>query len=213
MRRALPVALLVAFAPLHAATPDPLAEARAAIGSCIQRLDPTQDIGYDRIAARCPDLARVLERSGFEQWLPQGWKEARNNLSAGSLTELASVVERESATRAGARTPRVERLNEVLAGLGKQREEGAGPWARCKRWLRNLVERPDGRTRDGWFDRMGSRVGISDAIAEIVTYVSLGAMVVLALVVVLNEMKAAGLLGRRGRREAGEAQRGAVATL
>jgi hypothetical protein len=212
MRRALPVALLFCFAPLYAADPDPLAEARAAIESCTQRLDPVQDIGYDRIAARCPDLARVLERSELEDWLPQGWKEARNNLSAGSLTELAAVAERELATRTSARTPRVERLNQVLAGLGSQREEGVGVWAKFKRWLRNLVEQPDSRTREGWFDRMVSRVGISDAIAEVITYIALGAMVVLALIVVLNELKAAGLLGRRHRPEAGAAKPGADAT-
>jgi hypothetical protein len=211
MRGALLVALLLCFAPLYAASPDPLAEARAAIASCTQRLDPPQDIGYDRIAARCPDLARVLERSEFEQWLPQGWKEARNNLSAGSLTELAAVVEREHSTRASARTPRVERLNEVLAGLGSQREEGTGAWARFKRWLRGLTEQTEGQSSAGWFDRMVSRVGISDAIVEIITYVALGAMVVLALIVVLNELKAAGLLGRRDRGETTGKNQGAEA--
>lgn len=211
MRRALLVALLLCFAPLHAATSDPLAEARAVITSCTQRLDPAQDVGYDRIAARCPDLARVLERSEFEEWLPRGWKEARNNLSAGSLTELASLVERELSTRASARTPRVERLNEVLAGLGSQREEGSGAWARFKRWLRSLTEQPQGQNA-GWFDRMVSRVGISDAVVEIVTYVALGAMVVLAVIVVLNELKAAGLLGRRGRDEAAGPHGGADET-
>jgi hypothetical protein len=197
MRRALLVALLFSFSPLHAADSDPLAEARAAITSCTQRLDPQQDVGYDRIALRCPDLARVLERSEFDEWLPQGWKEARNNLSAGSLTELASVLERELATEATSRTPRVERLNEVLAGLGPNRDESGGVWARFKRWLRNLLQQQDGQTREGWFDRMVSRAGISDAIVEVITYIALAAMVVLAFVVVLNELKAAGLLGRR----------------
>ena len=46
---------------------------------------------------------------------------------------------------------------------------------------------------------MVHRVGLSDAIGEIVTYVALGAMVLLALIVVLNELKAAGLLGRRAK--------------
>jgi hypothetical protein len=210
MRRALLVALLVCFAPLPAVSQDSLAQARASIESCTARLDPAQDIGYDRIAARCPDLARVLERSEFEEWLPQGWKEARNNLSAGSLTELAAVVERELSTRASSRTPRVERLNQVLAGLGPQREEGTGAWARFKRWLRGLMEQPD-QSRAGWFDRMVSRVGISDAIAEVISYIALGAMVVLALFVVFNELKAAGLLGRRGRSEAAEKKQGAGA--
>lgn len=199
MRRALPVALLLCCSPLHADTSDSLADARAAIDACTKRLDPAQDIGYDRVAARCPDLARVLERSEFEEWLPQGWNEARNNLSSGSLTELGALIERELSIQASSRTPRVERLNEVLAGLGAQREEGTGAWARFKRWLRNLLERPEGMGGEGWFGRMVSRAGISDAIVELITYVALGAMVLLALVVVANELKAAGLLGRRNR--------------
>jgi hypothetical protein len=42
-------------------------------------------------------------------------------------------------------------------------------------------------------------VGISDAIVEVISYIALGAMVVLSGVVVLNELRAAGLLGRRGK--------------
>src|SRR5688572_9360133 len=164
MRRLLCAALLVFITPLQAAGPDSLAAAREAIDACTKRLDPDVDIGYERVAARCPGLERALERSGFEQWLPQGWKESRNNLSSGSLTELRAVVERELATRATTRTPRVERLNEVLAGLGNQRVESTGTWSRFKKWLRDLVERPDRDERAGWFDRMVSRVGISDAI-------------------------------------------------
>ncbi len=211
MRWILRAALLICIAPLPAVGQsgsqsgsqgvgnDSLAAARSAIEACTQRLDPQVDIGYDRIAARCPDLARTLERSELEEWLPAGWKEARNNLSAGSLRELRAVVQRELETRPGARTPRVERLNEVLASLGKQREAGGGAWSRFKKWLRELMVRRDGEDRAGWFDRLVSRVGISDAIVEVLSYVALGAMVVLSGVVVLNELKAAGLLGRRGK--------------
>jgi hypothetical protein len=199
MRRFLCAALFIVFSPLPAVGQDSLAAASSAIDACTQRLDSEVDIGYERIAARCPDLARTLERSEFEQWLPAGWKESRNNLSAGSLRELRAVVGRELATRPSARTPRVERLNEVLASLGEQREEGGGTWSRFKKWLRELMDRRDRQDRAGWFDRMVSRVGISDAIAEVISYIALGAMVVLALIVVLNELKAAGLLGRRSK--------------
>jgi hypothetical protein len=209
MRLRLCAVLLLFTVPLHAAEADPLATARAAIDSCLSRLDAQVDIGYDRIAARCPDLARALEQSGFAQWLPQGWKEARNNLSAGSLSELRTVVGREIATRATARTPRVERLSEILSTLGDTRAQGTGTWSRFKKWLRNLMERRDRAENEDWFDRVVSRVGVSEAIVEIITYVALGAMVMLAVMVVLNELRAAGLLGRRarGRRsdeEAGE---------
>src|SRR5262245_54680610 len=120
MRWLLCAALLVLIAPLRAAEPP---DASVAISACIPRLDAELDVGFERIAARCPDLARALEQSDFAQWLPQGWKESRNNLSVGSLTELRALVARERATRAAAHTPRVEHLRGVLATLGNQHAE------------------------------------------------------------------------------------------
>lgn len=211
MRRLLCAALLVFIAPLQAAEPDSLAAVRKAIEVCTPRLDAQVDVGYERVAALCPDLARTLERSGVEQWLPRGWKETRNNLSVGSLNELRAVVERELATPAPVHKPRVERLNEVLVSLGDQHRQGNGTWLRFKKWLRDLIDRRDRAENEDWFDHMASRVGISDAIVEVVTYVALGAMVVLALIVVLNELKAAGLLGRRARAAADENARNLLA--
>ncbi len=197
MRQLLCAVVLLLIAPLQAAEPDPLAAARKAIDECTPRLDPQADVGYDRIAARCPNLGSALERSGIEEWLPQGWKEVRNNLSVGSLTELRSLLGRELAAQPSQRKPRVEKLDEVLAGLGDQHRTSNGTWLRFKRWLRELLEQRDREHREDWFDRMVHRVGLSQAIGEVVTYLSLGAMVVLALGVILNELKAAGLLGRR----------------
>ena len=190
---------------------DPYTAARAAIDACISQLDAQVDVGYDRIAARCPSLARTLEQSVFAQWLPQGWKESRNNLSAGSLAELRTVMERERTTQATSRAPRVERLGEILATLGDQRAQGTGAWSRFKRWLRELMERQDRPEGEGWFDHMVSRVGISEVIVEIITYICLGAVVVLALIVVFNELRAAGWLGGRARAPRGEEEAGALA--
>ena len=199
MRHLLCAALLVLVAPLQAAESDSRSAARNAIDQCTPRLDTQVDVGFDRIAARCPGLAQALEQSGVEQWLPRGWKETRNNLSAGGLTELRSLVDRELATHATARKPRAEKLGEVLAGLGAQRRASNGTWMRFRKWLRELLERRDREDREGWFDHMVHKVGLPDAIGEILTYVSLGAMVLLAFIVVLNELRAAGLLGRRAR--------------
>ncbi|MEJ1966032.1 MAG: hypothetical protein WDO56_32570 [Gammaproteobacteria bacterium] len=204
MRRILCAALLILIAPLQAAEPDSLAAVSRAIDACAPRLDAQVDVGYDRVAARCPDLARALEQSGVEQWLPQGWKETRNNLSVGSLREMRAVVERELATQPPTHKPRVERLDEVLVSLGDTHRQDNGTWRRFRKWLRDLIDRRDRADNEDWFDQMVSRTGVSDAIVEIVTYVALGAMVVLALIIVLNELKAAGLLGRRARTAADE---------
>jgi hypothetical protein len=202
--RTLAALLVVTMAPLASAADSPT----VAIDKCIAQLDPEVDVGYERIAAICPRLAQTLEQSGFAQWLPLGWKESRNNLSAGSLAELRAVVERELATRPAARVPNVEHLNNVLAGLGNQHVQTSGAWARFKKWLRDLMARRERPTDQNWFDRMVSRGGVSAAVGEVLTYIALGAVVVLALIVVFNELKAAGLLGRRktaGNEESGGA--------
>jgi hypothetical protein len=193
--RTLAALLVVTMAPLAGAADSPT----VALDNCIMQLDPEVDVGYERIAAICPRLAQALEQSGFAQWLPLGWKESRNNLSAGSLVELRAVVERELATRPAARVPNVEHLNNVLAGLGNQPVQTSGAWGRFKKWLRDLMDRRERPTDENWFDRMVSRGGVSAAVGEVLTYIALGAVVVLALIVVFNELKAAGLLGRRKR--------------
>src|SRR5262249_1426397 len=116
---ALPMLLAIPFAAAQGGGENIAPDALAALDSCIPRLDPTLDVGFERIAARCPDLARHLERSGWAAWLPRGWKEARNDLSAGSLAELRTLVARELVAQSGAGPqPDVAHLNEVLLELG-----------------------------------------------------------------------------------------------
>jgi hypothetical protein len=197
------LAALVMAAPLAqaaAAQPDPL----AAIDTCIARLDRELDVGYERIAARCPGLTGALEQSGWAPWLPRGWKEPRNDLSAGSLAELRASVQRELAPRAGARTLEVQRLNGVLAAVGDASQQTSSVWSRFKQWLRTLFERPDEPSDAGGFSRLLDQLGVSGAVIEIVTYVLLGAVVALAGLIVYNELRAAGVLRGRARGSGGD---------
>jgi hypothetical protein len=194
--------LLAAFTGARAEPPD----AVAAIDTCIARLDPQIDVGYERIARRCPDLAPALEKSGWAAWLPQGWKESRNDLSAGSLKELQALVTRELATHATTRTPRVQKLKEILTDLGATGQERSSAWTRFKKWVRSFFERAGQETPDGWLSRLVSRVGVSGAVIEVVTYIALALVVALAGFIVFNEVRIAGIFRRRdGTREgAGE---------
>src|SRR5262245_30678106 len=119
------LAVLIVTGSTAALAQEPDAAALAAIDSCVARLDPELDVGFDRIAARCPELARTLEHSGWAAWLPRGWKESRNDLSAGSLTELRAVVIRELRPPQVARTPQVARLHEILAEMGQTPAAGS----------------------------------------------------------------------------------------
>src|ERR1700744_3778047 len=94
------------------------AQALPEVNQCVARLDPAVDVGYERIAARCPELARALEQGEWAAWLPRGWNESGNDLSAGSLTELREVVRRESAVAPHGRSPEVQHLRSVVDAMG-----------------------------------------------------------------------------------------------
>jgi hypothetical protein len=179
-------------------------KAFAAIDACIPRLDPVVDIGYEKIAARCPDLAPTLEQTGWAAWLPEGWQDSRNDLSSGSLAELRTLVDAELRNETLARAPRVEKLNEILADLGPASVDRSGLWARFKQWVRNIFEPGTDERDDGWFSRMRSRIGLSQTVIELLTYVSLGLIVALAALIVVNEIRAAGFVRTRRKREAEE---------
>ncbi len=191
--RAAAIPAFVALAAAHCAA----AQGPSSLDACIQRLDPQVDIGYDRISARCPDLARQLQQSSWSAWLPHGWKEPGNDLSARSLEELRNLANRELATRISARTPDVQRLNEILAEGGNTAADHKTAWQRFKTWLRAVLESREPARRESWLTRMIAHVGFSQSVLELISYAALAAVVALSGFIVLNELRAAGLLARR----------------
>lgn len=188
---------LVLAAPASAATSSEAA--RVAIDSCIRKLNPEIDIGYDRIAARCPDLARHLEESGSSVWLPRDWKRRANDLSAGGLRELEDLLARQSsdtaASDAGSHKLSTDHLPAVLASLAGDGAAGRnGWWARAKAWLRDVFERRE--EEDDWFSRVVGRSGLSEAVIELISYAALAMVVVLAGVIVVSELRVDKGLGR-----------------
>src|SRR5882757_2896342 len=126
----------------------------SALDTCLGRLDPELDIGYDRIAARCPELAKQLERGAWVPWLPRGWKEPGNDLSAGGLKEFRELVDRESAASDSRQAPDIRRLKGVLNGLAGTSDQGW--WSRLKAWLRSILETREQAADESWFTRMVS---------------------------------------------------------
>ncbi|MDB6088323.1 MAG: hypothetical protein JWN85_1107 [Gammaproteobacteria bacterium] len=187
----------LAFAPIAAGQ-----DALGAIDSCVRKLNAEADIGYERVAARCPELVRRLEDSGWAAWLPRDWNRPGNDLSAGSLRELRVLVARELASQTMGRTPRVERLSSVLAGLGQSGPERGGWWARTKEWLRDVFDRSEHRADDGWLTRLIAQSGISQAVIELMSYAALALVVGLAGLIVVNELRSGGVFGSKRERQA-----------
>jgi hypothetical protein len=175
-----------------------------AIDSCVLRLNSDVDIGYERVVARCPTLVRRLNESGLSVWLPRDWRRPGNDLSAGGLRELREVVSRElpvGATAGGRdRPPGVERVPAILASLARSEDEHGGWWARAKLWLRGLFEEPEAAADEGWLARVIGQSGLSQALVELISYVALVVVAVLAGVIVVNELRVSGVLGGWRRR-------------
>jgi hypothetical protein len=168
------------------------------VSQCVGRLDPAADIGYDRVAARCPDLMRTIEQAGWAAWLPRGWQDPNNDLSAGSLTELRELVRSEGAATPKGHGPEVGQLRNVLASMGVDAGSD-GAWSRFKRWVRSILESRQEPEEEGWFAKMVSHAGLTQSIIDLVVYATLGVVVVLAGIIVANELRSAGLLRSRQR--------------
>lgn len=191
MRRALLALLLVLANVALAGDPGAL----AALETCAGKLDPALDLGYERITARCPDLAGALEHSEWAAWLPPDWKEPDNQLSAAGLRALHDVLLRESAGSPGTGRLHPERVHEVLKRFTGPERQQEGWWGRFKRWLRELLT-PQPRNDSSWWRRLLGDASIDQDALRLVAGLVIALLVVIALAVVLNELRVAGLLRR-----------------
>jgi hypothetical protein len=205
-RALLALVLMLSAAPGLAAR-----DALGALDSCLQQLDPKLDVGYAKIAARCPDLGPSLAASPWGAWLPSDWNKPDNNLSARGLRELRALIVRESRRSAGRGQPQLERLAPLLAALHEySAAEHRGWWARFKDWLRDVLTRPSAATDNDWLRRLFARFSVPEGTLE---EVRVGALVLLALLtgaIVFAELRAAGLFGRRRAVSGGAAPRSAA---
>jgi hypothetical protein len=176
--------------------------ALAAIEDCRSRLDPRADVGLERIEKRCPDLMSTIEKAPWFGLVPADLRARRDELSSEGLRALSELVRganRELSPRAA---PPVETLAPLLAELGEQGQQGATRWERFKRWLQEKLERRnDDKDEDSWLEELGREFQTSEGVARVITYVGYTFLGALVLLVVISELRAAGLLRAR-RREA-----------
>ena len=186
-------------------------EALPAIDDCLARLDTGLDVGYARIADRCPDLKSALTQSPWAPWLPADWSRPDNELSAAGLSELRTLLARAARPEAARPSPpRVQRLAAVLAALTRSDAGRGSWWLRFKEWLRGIVapQVPGNEGLRRWLDR----INLSTAASELIAGAALALVVALAAGVVINELRIAGFLGTRalsGRAPAPDPRRGA----
>jgi hypothetical protein len=179
----------------------PCAHARdvlVVIDDCLAKLDAGLDVGYARIAERCPDLSPSLAQSPWAPWLPAGWDSPKNELSAQGLSELRLLLSRAQQPPVVNHQPRIESVHAIIAGLKSQEQARETWWTRFKSWLRGLFT-PHAAQSPGVFERLFGRLQPSEALVRVIVWSVLALIVVLAGLVVINELRVAGLLKRRVR--------------
>ena len=169
-------------------------EAAQVIDDCLARLDPAADIGYARIVARCADLPGALAQSPVAASLPADWNRPDNQLSAAGLAELRLLLT-QPPPRAQRPAPRVDALAALLATVVQSERTNSSWWDRCRQWLRRMLSaRPS--PDESWLQRLFVRVFTSDA-ADTIAWTSLALVIVLALGIIVNELRLAGVTGPR----------------
>jgi hypothetical protein len=212
-----PLAILPCFCLLlfaAALPPAARADVLVELDACASVLEPDIDVGFERIAARCPELARDLTVSDWAAWLPQDWAAADSYLSAPGLRALHRLVVRERALRGPAWRPDVAELRPILARLAAPDAAAPGWWARFQNWLRaRLAQSEEDSQTSGWGGYIG-RLPLSQTLLAAVSYTTLACVVLLAGFIVVNEYRVSGRRRRAPRApSANAACPGAVAPL
>jgi hypothetical protein len=168
---------------------------------------PRDTIGLTALEKACPGLTAVLERAGYLALLPTA---AQDEMDVYDLSDLLYVNSWYS--EQAVRDLDDDTLGPILDSLRAQEPERPLTWLeRVRRWLRSLVERQQG-DRDDWLSRWLEGVDVPDAVARGILYACLGLIIVLTLLVIVAEMRAAGIFRkRRGEQDAAMVAGGAGA--
>lgn len=171
------------------------------IGDCGESA-PEESVGLTALEEACPGLTGVLEESGY---LPFLSTDLREKLQFYDLTELQQV--QSWYAEPTARSVELDTLGPILDSLRQQQAERPLTWfERLRKWLRAALERQQSNS-DSWLSRWLDGIRISDAVSRAILLGSVVLVIGLALGVIINELRVAGLLRRRRARAADAAAR------
>jgi hypothetical protein len=164
------------------------------VDACVARLDQDLDVGYERVAARCPELAGALAHSAWAPWLPADWNRPHNQLSAQGLKELNTLLSRSLAPSIPVRAPRAQTAAAVIARISADKESAQGWWGRFKAWLRKITA--GGERESGFWAWLG-KFDFSQGAMNMIVWLALALVMAVALAILVNELRIAGIFKAR----------------
>jgi len=166
--------------------------------------DAEDAIGLQELESFCPGIEHALVEFGYAPFVSET---QLDELSTYSFVDLQYLAQRY--TPSGAAPPHdldVTRLDSIVRSLEQpvQAELPPGLFERFKRWLRKAFAQQEADP-DSWVNRWLPDLTISEAVSKALGYVLVVLVIVFAVGVLINELRAAGLLrrGRGSRRVAG----------
>lgn len=157
----------------------------------------TDAIGLQDLEAACPGLEHALVELGFAPFIAES---QLDELSVHSLVDLQRLAERYREPPADFPDIEIASLKPILQSL-QQEEQKQRPLTlleRIRKWLRSVFDRP-GSEAESWFSRWFEDVKVSEAVSRAIVYGLVILVIVLAIAVLLNELRAAGVLRRQAR--------------
>ena len=191
------VALLLLLAAAPAVSSQTAGQDERSAIDVIERCGDSADedaIGLTSLEEECPGLTGALEASGYLALLSTAERAELDAYDLGDLLQIDSLYEEQAD-----RDLNVGTLEPVLASLREQKpERPLTSFERFKRWLRSLLDRrSSGSDDEDWLARWLRDVDVPDAIARSILYVSILLILALAVAVVVNELRVAGVFRRR----------------
>lgn len=190
--RSIVVALGLLAAPAVFAQED--RSARQVLDHCVESVE-VDVVGMAALEAECPGLEQALIDLGLDPFIAD-WQ--RDTIGVYGLMSLQSVEQRYREQPAAQSSVQVDSLQSVLEGLRQpvQAEQPLTWFERFKRWLRNLMNSQDAE-QGSWLTRLLDDYRLSETARNIIFYGSVLLVVLLAVAVVVNEVRVA----RKGRRK------------
>jgi hypothetical protein len=164
------------------------------IDQCSESADE-ETIGLTAFEEECPGVTQALEQSGYLSLLSTA---SREELDSYDLSDLLLVDSWYDDAAPADRDVDVATLGPILDSLRAQESERPPGWfERFKRWLRSMLEQQGGGSPDNWLSRWLQEKKIPDLVAGGLIYVALAMLLGLTILVIVNELRAAGLFRPR----------------
>ena len=166
------------------------------VAACIASGD-REVTGLPDLEVSCPGIEHALVELGYSPFIGEAQLE---HLDVTGLKDLKRLGQRYAAEPAWAQELATQSLDPILASMrdSLQVDEPPTLFERFKRWLREKLRRDE--PRPGVLQRWLDKVSMPVSMERVLSYAFVILVIGLAAVVVINEMRAAGVLRRRGHK-------------